>query len=250
VADEISGGPARPEPSSDGPRAQGDAAPGTPAARARKKRRLNPIVELVGLVAIALLLALGIQSFIVKPYQIPSESMLPTLKVGQRVLVDRISERLGSDPKVGDIVVFHPPKGAEPSSSGLSNAGDAVCADSDNIAQGRPCAGTVGGEWDSENFIKRVVGGPGDTIAVRDGRVIRNGKRTNEPFISDSCVGAGEGTACDLPKPITVPKGSYYMMGDNRGGSNDSRYWGPVPRDWIVGGAFATYWPPKEIGGL
>lgn len=218
----------------------------------KKKRRINPIVELVGLVAIALLLALGIQAFIVKPYQIPSGSMIPTLTEGQRVLVNRISTRLGSDPKVGDILVFHPPKGAEPSKSGYRGSSDSegLCGVRGNIESGEPCPQSIGGEWGDENYIKRVVGAPGDTIAIRNGRVIRNGKATREPFISSTCDGEGTGTACQLPKTITVPKGSYYMMGDNRGESNDSRYWGPVPRDWIVGEAFATYWPPGKIGGL
>jgi len=216
-----------------------------------RKRRLHPLAELVGLVVIALALALGIQAFLVKPYQIPSPSMVPTLDVGQRVLVNRIATRLGGDPSVGDIVVFHPPKGADPDDSGLGGTGDPLCGDRDNIAEGRPCATTQGGEWSDENYIKRVVAGPGDTIAVRDGRVIRNGKVTDEPFISDSCEGQGtQDTPCHLPNAIKVPPDSYYMMGDNRGASNDSRYWGPVPRDWIVGGAFATYWPPRKIGGL
>jgi signal peptidase I len=228
---------------------------GASAARKQKKqRRLNPIVELVGLVAIALLLALGIQAFLIKPYQIPSGSMEPTLDVGQRVLVNRLSHHLGSDPSVGDVVVFHPPRGADGQNSGLDVPGDepaGECGDQNNIEEGRPCTRSVGGEWTDENYIKRVVGGPGDRISVRDGRVIRNGKPTKEPFIKGTCEGAGtENTPCTLPKTITVPAGMYYMMGDNRGESNDSRFWGPVPRDWVVGSAFATYWPPKKIGGV
>ena len=97
------------------------------------------------------------------------------------------------------------------------------------------------------NFIKRIVGGPGDTIAVRRGRVIRNGKVADEPFISDTCE-TGAGAACDLPVPIKVPPGHWFMMGDNRGQSDDSRFWGPVPEGWIIGPAFATYWPPDRIG--
>ncbi|WP_210492741.1 signal peptidase I [Patulibacter sp. SYSU D01012] len=223
------------------------------ASSSGKKRKLHPVVELVGLVVVALGLALGIQWLLVKPYQIPSGSMLPTLDLGQRVLVNRIGHRLGGDPSVGDVVVFHPPRGAEPQKSGLKLGDESpgLCGDRDNIAQGRPCASTVGGKWGKENYIKRVVAGPGDTIAVRDGHVIRNGKRQSEPFISDTCEGQGsDNNPCTLPKAIKVPAGMYYMMGDNRGESNDSRFWGPVPRDWIVGGAFATYWPPKKIGGV
>lgn len=225
---------------------------GAPAERKtatkKKKKGLNPLVELVGLVAIALLLALGIQAFFIKPYRIPSESMEPLLDVGQRVLVNRISHHLGSDPSVGDVVVFHPPKGA---GSDQAGEGQAECATANNISEGRPCPQSVGGEWKSENYIKRVVAGPGDRVSVQDGHVVRNGKKQKESFISDTCNGAGTtDTPCTLPKTITVPKGSYYMMGDNRGESNDSRFWGPVPRSWVIGGAFATYWPPKRIGGI
>ncbi len=96
------------------------------------------------------------------------------------------------------------------------------------------------------NFIKRVVAGPGDTIAVKGGHVIRNGKLQKEPFTAP-CDG---GSGCDLPTAITVPPGHWFMMGDNRGQSDDSRFWGPIPKKWIIGDAFATYWPLKRIGGL
>ena len=96
------------------------------------------------------------------------------------------------------------------------------------------------------NFIKRVVGVPGDTIAIRDGHVIRNGKRQTEKFIKP-CTGGEE---CNFPRAILVPKDDYFMMGDNRGSSDDSRFWGPVPKKWIIGAAFATYWPPGRIGIL
>jgi signal peptidase I len=220
----------------------------------QEKSAGSSFLELVVIVVVALGLALGIQAFLVKPYRIPSESMVPTLKIGQRVLVNRIGNRF-NDPKVGDIVVFHPPRGAEPGDSGLEpNVGSTapgICADTDSMAEGKPCAKSVGGTWDSENYIKRVVAGPGDLIAVREGRVILNGKRVKEPYISDTCDGqTTEGGPCTLPNAIRVPAGHYYMMGDNRGESNDSRFWGPVPRDAVVGKAFATYWPPNRIGGV
>jgi signal peptidase I len=74
--------------------------------------------------------------------------------------------------------------------------------------------------------------------------VILNGKRQKEPFIRE-CLPE---SPCDYPGEITVPAGHWFMMGDNRGESDDSRFWGPVPRDWFIGGAFATYWPPDKIG--
>ena len=96
------------------------------------------------------------------------------------------------------------------------------------------------------NFIKRVVGLPGDRLSVRRGRVYIDGRLQKEPFIRPD---AGC-SICNLPRPITIPKGEYYMMGDNRGESADSREWGPVPKKWFIGKAFFTYWPPKRIGPL
>jgi signal peptidase I len=202
---------------------------------AKTKSRSSSVLELVLIVAVAVGLALAIQAFLVKPYRIPSRSMEPTLDVGQRVLVNRVSGRLGT-PAVGDIVVFHPPTGALRDESEQCGAA---------LVEGRPCARAVD-QMADVNFIKRIVAGPGDTLAIRDGHAVRNGKLQHEPF-SNPC---GGGPACDYPKPITIPPHHYFVMGDNRGASDDSRYWGPVPEDWIVGPAFATYWPPKRVGIL
>jgi signal peptidase I len=190
------------------------------------------LLELVLIVVVALGLALGIQAFLVKPYRIPSESMVPTLKVGQRVLVNRVSGRV-SDPDVGDIVVFHPPEGAEQ---------DNMCGEGEP-PEGAACDKPTPEKADV-NFIKRIVAGPGDTVAIQDGHPVVNGDPANEDFILP-CAPGGE---CNLPNPITVPADHYFMMGDNRGESDDSRFWGPIPRDWIIGKAFATYWPPDRVG--
>jgi signal peptidase I len=202
------------------------------ATTKRKRSTGGSLLELVVIVVVALLLALGIQAVLVKPYRIPSESMEPTLDVGQRVLVDRIGNRFG-DPSVGDIVVFHPPQGSETNQCGAPTRQGQACS--------RPTP-----KRSNVNFIKRIVAGPGDTIAIRNGRVVRNGKLQKERYIRP-CTG---GEACDFPIPVKVPPGDWFMMGDNRGSSDDSRFWGPVPRDWIIGGAFATYWPPRRIGLL
>jgi signal peptidase I len=185
------------------------------------------------IVALALGLALAIQAWLVKPYQIPSQSMEPTLDVGQRVLVNRFLYHF-TDPAIGDIVVFHPPAGADKGTEcgEVAKPSDQAC-------------GTPTPEESSQNFIKRVVAGPGDTVSIRDGHPVVNGvEKTDEPYITP----CGGGSVCNLPKPITIPPGDYFMMGDNRGASDDSRFWGPVPRQWIVGQAFATYWPPDRIG--
>ena len=200
---------------------------------AKEKSTTSSLVELVIIVAVALGLALGIQAFLVKPYRIPSGSMIPTLQVGQRVLVNRIGNTF-NDPKVGEIVVFHPPVGADSETCGAQQ----TVADT-------PCSQATP-KKSNQNFIKRIVAGPGDTIAIVGGHVILNGKRQKESFIAP----CGDGAGCNLPRPITIPPGHYFMMGDNRGESDDSRFWGPVPRKWIIGGAFATYWPPKRIGIL
>ena len=195
--------------------------------------RKNSLVELVFIVAIAIFLALAVQAYAVKPYRIPSGSMEPTLDVGERVLVQRVTTRLGAEPKVGDIIVFHPPAGADgvPAQCGVPARDD------------RPCARPTRNHSD-QTFIKRVVATGGDTVAVRDGLAIVNGRAQPAPFAA-SCAG---GDGCDMTRPITVPEGSVFLMGDNRGNSDDSRYWGPVPDDWVIGKAFATYWPPSRIG--
>ena len=185
-------------------------------------------------VAIAVGLALLIQAFIVKPYRIPSPSMVPTLTPGQRVLTNRLINH----PSVGDIVVFHPPAGADPVTPDCANpdqgAGHSQACD-------RPTTGQS-----AQTFIKRVVAGPGDTIYILNGHVYRNGVREHDPYI-EPC---GPDPSCTFRTPIKIPAGDYFMMGDNRGASDDSRFWGPVPDKWVIGVAFFTYWPPDKIGFL
>jgi signal peptidase I len=154
--------------------------------------------------------------------------------VGQRVLVDRVSYRF-TDPDRGDIVVFRPPAGADEDKCGVEGAPN----------NGQPCPEPTRDQSDT-NFIKRVVGTPGDRIKVLDGRVYVNGQLQREPFArADS-----ECDICNLPQETTIPPGHFFMMGDNRGASDDSRRWGPVPERWIIGHAFFTYWPPREVGPL
>jgi signal peptidase I len=200
-----------------------------------KKPLMRSVAELVGIVAIALGLALAIQAFIVKPYEIPSGSMLPTLRINERILVDRVGTHFSS-PHVGDIYVFHPPASetCADAGQGENNAGvfeKAAC----DIQQTKES---------SQTYVKRVVGLPGDRLSIINGQVIRNGVPEKDAYIVP-CNGGGE---CNFPQTITVPKGDYYMMGDNRPDSLDSRYWGPVPRGWMIGQVFFSYWPPDRIG--
>ena len=201
-------------------------------ARSKEQSAKGSLVELVTIVAVALGLALGIQAVLVKPFRIPSESMVPTLDVGQRVLVDRVTFRVG-EPERNDVVVFKPPAGADQNVCGARHSSESACP--------APTAARS-----DTNFIKRVVGLEGDRLKILDGRVYINGRRQDEPFIRpDSQCGI-----CNLPEEITIPRGMFFMMGDNRGESADSREWGPVPKKWMIGQAFMTYWPPKRIGAL
>lgn len=203
-----------------------------------RKSFASSALELVAIVVVAVGLAIGIQAYIVKPYRIPSSSMEPTLNINQRILVDRIGMHFFSL-KIGDIIVFHPP------------ADYTACADPD---EGESVAGTAHGRAcdvqqkreSSETFVKRLVGLPGDHLQIINGHVFRNGAQEKDPYIIQ-CDGD---PTCAFPGTIIVPKGDYYMMGDNRPDSEDSRFWGPVPKAWLIGKAFFTYWPPDRIGSL
>ncbi len=196
--------------------------------------RRNKLVEFILTIAFAAGLAFCVQAYAVKPYKIPSASMEPTLKDGDRVLVNRFSHETGALPKVDQIVVFNPPVGAEDTptpSCGKPHNADSACPES--VPQ-----------RSSLTFIKRVVALGGDQISIHGGHVIRNGVREADAFAA-ACGGVPE---CDLHHTITVPKGDVFVMGDNRGDSDDSRFWGPVPTSWVIGEAFALYWPPSRIG--
>jgi signal peptidase I len=226
-----------------GAKGAADAAAGATADRKKPKSTRATIVELVLIIVVALGLALGIQAWIVKPYKIPSGSMEPTLEVGQRVLVDRIGTHFSS-PQVGEIAVFHPPEGS----------GQEECGPVPHMVKvgGAACPQPVPREDSSVNYIKRIVGGPGDEIYINEGHVYRKppGKtrfvREQDSYTRE----CGASAECNFPVPIKIPADHWFMMGDNRGESDDSRFWGPVPTAWIVGEAFATYWPPDRIGFL
>jgi signal peptidase I len=203
-------------------------------APAKKKSTLSTIVETIVTIAIAIGVAILIQAFVVKPYRIPSSSMEPTLDINQRVLVNR----LVSKPSLGDVVVFHPPKGADPA--------EPICGDSgQGNGHSQACAVHTAAE-SSQTYIKRVVGLPGDHLSIRNGHVYRNGKPEKDAYIRP----CGDDSSCNFPQTFAVPPGQYFMMGDNRAVSDDSRFWGPVPDTWIIGVAFWTYWPPGRFGSL
>src|SRR5215211_2529859 len=138
------------------------------------------------IVAVALGLALGIQAFLGEPFRIPSESMVPTLEIGQRVLVDRLTKHFG-DYDRGDILVFKPPAGADSNVCGVQHSERSPCPEATD-------------ERSDTNFIKRVVAVGGDHLSVRGGRVYLNGKPQSEPYarLDDTCQ------ICNLPEEITI----------------------------------------------
>jgi signal peptidase I len=149
-----------------------------------------------------------------------------------------LTNRLINHPSLGDVVVFHPPHGADPSQP--------VCGNSNQGANHLQACGVSTPAESTQTFIKRVVGIPGDRIQIVSGHVLRNGVREKDSYIAP----CGSDSSCNFPTPLTVPPGDYFMMGDNRGFSDDSRFWGPVPDKWVIGVAFFTYWPPDRIGFL
>ena len=157
-------------------------------------------------------------------YRVPSGDMLPTLKVGSLISVAPLASRL----RIGEIIVFHPSHGVD---GKYITCGDRNQGTSPNAVQApQPCDHSIQ-RPSKQIWIKRIVGLPGDTLKIVGGHVIRNGVREPDPY----AAACGRTLACTFARSITVPAGQYYVLGDNRGVSPDSRYWGPVDRSWILG---------------
>ena len=186
--------------------------------------------ELPGLIIIAFALALLIKTFLIQAFYIPSESMVPTLLIGDRVLVNKLVYDFG-EPQHGDVIVFENPS--------LQDAdGNVIEAVWDWLVEG------LGFSTDpTKDFIKRVVGLPGDTVEMKNGKVYVNGERIPEPYISNR-------GAQDFA-PTQVEPDHVFVMGDNRPNSQDSRSaLGQIPIDKIVGKAFVLLWPPSRVEWL
>jgi signal peptidase I len=194
---------------------------------------LAVVRETVVLVALAVLLAVVFKTFLVAAFYIPSGSMESTLNVSDRVLVEKVSYRLG-DVQRGDVIVFvHDEPGLEatvpsnPVARFLSGLGQAI--------------GLV--PPSDRDFIKRVVGVPGDKIECKKSRLYRNDRPVNEPYLDPGTPTEG----CDR---TVVEAGQLYVMGDNRTNSQDSRVFGVIDRSDVVGRAFVRIWPLNHIGWL
>lgn len=186
--------------------------------------------ELPGLILIAFLLALLIKSFVIQAFFIPSKSMTPTLLVGDRVIVNKFIYDF-RDPRHGEVIVFENPHLDEPDRNPLA-------AFWNWLTEG------LGFSADpNKDFIKRVIGVPGDVIEVRNGAVFRNGEKLEEPYVSRQKDSSDFG-------PEKVEPEHVFVMGDNRPNSQDSRNIGPIPYDKIVGEAFLIIWKPARIQWL
>jgi signal peptidase I len=192
-------------------------------------------MEVAKTVVLSVAMALGIRTFVAEARFIPSGSMLPTLQIDDRLIVEKVSYRF-KDPQRGDIVVFMPPEKS------------ALCAGPTqgplrlSVPSTTPDTPKPKSTISKDAFIKRVIGLPGDTIEIKQGRVLINGKSVQEAYIQD------------VPEyqygPVSVPQNSYLVLGDNRNNSCDSRYWGFVPRENIIGRAVVRFWPVDRLGGI
>jgi signal peptidase I len=199
----------------------------------RQPGLLAVLRETVVLVVLAVLLAVVFKTFLVAAFYIPSGSMESTLNISDRVLVEKVSYRFG-DVERGDVVVFvHDEAGLK--APGPSNP---VVGFFSSLGQ---AIGVV--PPSDRDFIKRVVGLPGDTIHCEGGDLIRNGRRVAEPYLDP-------GTETQSCTRTTVPPDELFVMGDNRTNSQDSRAFGPIKRKEVVGRAFVRIWPLTHIGWL
>jgi signal peptidase I len=212
------GGTAGSDVGQTGRRGDADGQPG------QGRKRHQVAVEWLLVVVVALVAALLVKTFVVQAFSIPTGSMEPTILPGDRVLVNKLAYDFHAVHD-GDVVVFRrPPR--------------------DNS--------TV------DDLIKRVVAGPGQLLSVSNCRVYVNGKQEPQPYLpkgwqdpgSEYCTQWDIPGMLQLPDPYRVPAGTYFVMGDNRKDSDDSRYWGPVPANYLVGRAFVRMWPPSRLGSL
>ena len=176
-----------------------------------KKRRETLQLLLLMVIAFDLVFAF-VRPFVAEPMYAPSESMAPTLQVGDRVLTNKLAYYL-SDPERGDLVVFEDT-----------------------------------GKQKNEDTVKRVIGLPGDEISVEDGTLLVNRELLDEPYLSTRAGTTQESASLETFGPVFVPKDHVFVMGDNRANSYDSRFFGPVPNENLVGEVSLRFWPTDRLG--
>jgi signal peptidase I len=189
---------------------QSSAAAQEPEQTSRQSKFWQQTRENLQIIAIALALALFIRAFVAEPRYIPSDSMLPTLEVGDRLVVEKVSYYF-RPPTTGEIVVFDPPQQLQ-----------------------------IQGYAKDQAFIKRVIGTPGQTVQVQDGKVYINGRSLKEDYIAEPPAYQMEA--------VQVPEDQLFVMGDNRNNSNDSHVWGFLPKQNVIGHACYRFWPFSRIG--
>ena len=178
-----------------------------------KTRTKKLIQEYVESLLIAAVLALIIRTFIVTPFKIPTGSMEPTLKPGDKIFVSRFIYRFRK-PERGDVIVFRYPENPR------------------------------------RDFIKRLVAFGGETIEIAEGKVRINAEALDAPEIFQRTYYENRGAYGALDAQITIPQECYFVLGDNSSSSRDSRYWGFVPRKFLLGKAIVIWWPPWRIGRI
>lgn len=212
-----------------------DRAPVERRSRGRHKKKgglVSFLVELPILIVIALVVAVLIKTFFVQAFFIPSGSMIPTLEVDDRVMVNKLSYSFG-DPDRGDIVVFDSPFAAAGDDEPFISAAWRAIKESLGIQTALV----------PDDLIKRVMALPGETIEIRNNEVFIDGTKLDEPYLSPGVIMQDFG-------PQTIPDGMVFVMGDNRGSSHDSRKFGAIPVETIVGRAFVLLWPFDRFGSL
>lgn len=168
-------------------------------------------MDLIEVVVISMSIFIVVYLFLMQPHQVKGSSMFPTFKDQEYLMTDKVTLRFIRDPKLYDVVVFKAPL-------------------NENL-----------------DFIKRVIGEPGDTVRVQGGKVYRNGELLAEPYLSDE-VYTKPGDYMREGVEVVVPEGTWLCFGDNRDHSSDSREWGPVPKQNMIGRAFFRYWPVNVAG--
>lgn len=182
-----------------------------PAPAPQRRRGRSAVVGWLLWLVPAVLIGTGLKTYLAEPYKVPSGSMLPTIEPGDWIVANKLADDL-TDFARGDLVIFVPPPSVD----------DQVDA-----------------------LVKRIVGLPGDEIQFLDGVVVRNGDVLDEPYLAAGTITMPKGS-----ESVVVPDGAFFVLGDNRGSSVDSRIYGPVAGENIIGRASLRFWPPSDAGGL